>query len=291
MKWLCLTSEPEGDGERRRACPASRDGANPRERPGSRRPTTWTRKHSQLRASANGENPSHREPQRRVRKPLPMRSQISLVANKGRGSVNRSPQGAIRGGFAVSAQESACFARCSSCDGALARTRRERRASAMSAAWDSSPALSPVPWGERSREVFNCVPGDQQSAPLINSFGVCGGAEPVDHRGDGSRGATNGTGSAASQTERATSERRRGRGRRRASRRRRGRRRRPPPILCAGGRDLATCRARLCRASSGVRPSTAIRWSDSLGAASANVTPCSSSRPTSRATSACRCER
>lgn len=40
----------------------------------------------------------------------------------------------------------------------------------MSAAWDSSPALSPVPWGERSREAFNCVPGDQQSAPLINSF-------------------------------------------------------------------------------------------------------------------------
>ncbi len=39
----------------------------------------------------------------------------------------------------------------------------------MSAAWDSSPALSPVPWGEKSREALNCVPGDQQSAPLINS--------------------------------------------------------------------------------------------------------------------------
>jgi hypothetical protein len=62
----------------------------------------------------------------------------------------------------------------------------------MSAAWDSFPALSPVPWGERSREAFNCVPGDQQSAPLVNSFGVCDGAETVDHRGDGSRGATNG---------------------------------------------------------------------------------------------------
>jgi len=46
---------------------------------------------------------------------------------------------------------------------ALARARRERRASSMSAAWDSSPSLSPVPWGERSREAFNCVPGDQQS--------------------------------------------------------------------------------------------------------------------------------
>jgi hypothetical protein len=57
----------------------------------------------------------------------------------------------------------------------------------MSAAWDSSPALSPVPWGERSREAFNCVPGDQHSAPLVNSFGVCDGAEPVDHRGGGSR--------------------------------------------------------------------------------------------------------
>lgn len=61
----------------------------------------------------------------------------------------------------------------------------------MSAAWDSSPALSPVPWGERSREAFNCVPGDQQSAPLVNSFGVCEGAEPVHHRGVGSRRATN----------------------------------------------------------------------------------------------------
>ena len=61
----------------------------------------------------------------------------------------------------------------------------------MSAAWDSSPALSPVPWGERSREAFNCVPGDQQSAPLINSFGVRDGDEPVDHRGEGSRRVTN----------------------------------------------------------------------------------------------------
>ncbi len=119
------------------------------------------------------------------------RSHFSLVANQRRGSVNRSPQGAIRGGFAVSPQNSERFARCASCDGALASARRERRASAMSAAWESFPALSPVPWGERSREAFNCVPGDQQSAPLINSFGVRDGAEPVDHRGDGSCGATN----------------------------------------------------------------------------------------------------
>ena len=49
---------------------------------------------------------SARGPERAVRKPLPMRSHFSLVANKGRGSVNRSPQGAIRGGFAVSPQNS-----------------------------------------------------------------------------------------------------------------------------------------------------------------------------------------
>jgi hypothetical protein len=120
------------------------------------------------------------------------RSHFSLVANKGRGSVNRSPQGAIRGGFSVSPQNSERFARCACRDGALAAARRERRASAMSAASDRSPALSPVPWGERSREAFNCVPGDQQSAPMINSLGIGNGAEPVDHRGDGSRGATNG---------------------------------------------------------------------------------------------------
>ena len=120
------------------------------------------------------------------------RSHFSLVANRRRGSVNRSPQGAIRGGFAVSPQNSEPFARCACRDGALAGARRERRASAMSAAWDSSPALSPVPWGERNGEAFNCVPGDQQSAPLVNSFGVRDGAEPVDHRGEGSRGATNG---------------------------------------------------------------------------------------------------
>ncbi len=88
-----------------------------------------------------------------------MRSHFSLVANKGRGSVNRSPQGAIRGGFAVSPQKSERFARCARRGGALARPRRERRASTMNAAWNSSPALSPVPWGERSREAFNSVPG------------------------------------------------------------------------------------------------------------------------------------
>jgi hypothetical protein len=62
----------------------------------------------------------------------------------------------------------------------------------MSAAWDSSFALSPVPRGERKREAFNCVPGNQQSAPLVNSFGVRDEAELVDHRGEGSRGVTNG---------------------------------------------------------------------------------------------------
>jgi len=72
----------------------------------------------------------------------------------------------------------------------------------MSAAWDSSPALSPVPWGERSREAFNCVPGDQQSAPLVNSFGARDGAEPVDHRGEGTRRATNGAGRRTLRAER-----------------------------------------------------------------------------------------
>ncbi len=118
-----------------------------------------------------------------VRTGLGLRSPFSLIANQRRGSVNRSPQGAIRGGFAVSPQNSGRFARCTCSGAALARARRERRASSMSAAWDSSPALSPVPWGERSREAFNCVPGDQQSAPMINSFGVRDRGEPVDHRG------------------------------------------------------------------------------------------------------------
>lgn len=104
-------------------------------------------------------NPSRREPREGVRSQLRMRSHFSLVANRRRGSVNRSPQGAIRGGFAVSPQNSEPFARCACRDGALAGARRERRASAMSAAWDSSPALSPVPWGERNGEAFNCVPG------------------------------------------------------------------------------------------------------------------------------------
>jgi hypothetical protein len=99
-------------------------------------------------------------------------SHFSLVANRRRGSVNRSPQGAIRGGFAVSPRKSERFARSTSCDGAPASARRERRASSMGAAWDGSPALCPVPWGERSREAFNCVPGDQQSAPLVSSFGA-----------------------------------------------------------------------------------------------------------------------
>jgi hypothetical protein len=138
-------------------------------------------------------------------------SHFPLLPNKGRGSVNRSPQGAIRGGFAVSPQNSGRFPRCASCDGSLARARRERRASA---AWDSSPALPPVPWGERSREAFNCVPGVSRSASLINSVGGCDGCEPVDHRAEGSRRATNGACPCARRTDRASFERRCGRGRR-----------------------------------------------------------------------------
>lgn len=203
------------EGPRRRGLPHSRrDGANLRVRPGSPRPTTWIRKRSHFRDRASRATPSHREPCERVGYALRMRSHFSLVANRRRGSVNRGPQGAIRGGFAVSPQNSEPFARCACCGGALASARRERRASSMSAAWDSSPALSPVPWGERSREAFNCVPGDQQLAPLVNSFGVCDGAEPVHHRGDGLRGATNGARCCTSRTARVKSERRRGRGRR-----------------------------------------------------------------------------
>ena len=178
------------------------------------RATPRSRRHSHLRDGASGANPSRREHCERVGERLPMRSHFSLVANQRRGSVNRSPQGAIRGGFAVSPQNSERFARCACCDAALARARGERRASAMSAAWDSSPALSPVPWGERSREAFNCVPGDQQSAPLVNSFGVREGAAPVDHRGEGLRRATNGARPCARRTDRASFDRRRGRGRR-----------------------------------------------------------------------------
>jgi hypothetical protein len=85
----------------------------------------------------------------------------------------------------------------------------------MSAAWDRSPALSPVPWREKSRDAFNCVPGDQQSAPLINGFGVRDGGEPVDHRGEGSQRATNGACRCSWRTARVISERRRGRGLRR----------------------------------------------------------------------------
>ena len=55
-----------------------------------------------------------------------MRSHFSLVANQRRGSVNRSPQGAIRGGFAVSPRKSERFARCACGGGALATARRER---------------------------------------------------------------------------------------------------------------------------------------------------------------------
>src|SRR5690606_15709062 len=73
-------------------------------------------------------------------------------------SVNGSPQGAIRGGFAVSPQNSGRFARCASYDVALARARRERRASSMSAAWDGCLALSPVPWGREAERRLTAYP-------------------------------------------------------------------------------------------------------------------------------------
>ena len=74
---------------------------------------------------ASGETPSRKEPERVVRRQLPMRSHCSLVANQRRGSVNRSPRGAIRGGFAVSPQNSERFARGACCGAALAPARRE----------------------------------------------------------------------------------------------------------------------------------------------------------------------
>ena len=168
----CRASGQRGRARRAWAPQRMRDSANLRERPGSRCSTTRIRERSHFQDGASEANQSRRERCELVGEGLQMRSHFSLVANKGRGSVNRSPQGAIRGGFAVSPQNSGRFARCACCGAALARARRERRASSMSAAWDSSPALSPVPRGERSREAFNCVPGDQHSAPLVNSFGV-----------------------------------------------------------------------------------------------------------------------
>jgi hypothetical protein len=83
------------------------------------RATPRSRRHSHSRDRASGANPSRREPRERVRKSLPMRSPQYLVADYRRGTVNRSPRGAIRGGFAVSPQVSGRFARGVSCDGAF----------------------------------------------------------------------------------------------------------------------------------------------------------------------------
>lgn len=107
-----------------------------------------------------------------VRKRLPMRSHFSLVANKGRGSVNRSPQGAIRGGFAVSPQNSGRFARCACCGAALARARRERRASAMNAAWDSPVGR------EKPRGVYNNGAGDALMVPRGDEQQAAKGGPP-----------------------------------------------------------------------------------------------------------------
>jgi hypothetical protein len=81
----------------------------------------------------------------------------------------------------------------------------------MSAAWDGSPALSPVPRGERSGEAFNSVPGDQQ---LQRLFGVHDRRELLIIGAGVREEEMNGPSSAASQTDRASVEGRRGSGRR-----------------------------------------------------------------------------
>jgi hypothetical protein len=70
-------------------------------------------------------------------------SQFSLVANQGRGSVNRSPQGAIRGGFAVSALVSAAFARRRVARVLFAPGDGESAAAVVSPAADKIGALAP----------------------------------------------------------------------------------------------------------------------------------------------------
>ena len=89
--------------------------------------------------------------QKSGREKLPMRSHFYLVANKGRGSVNRSPQGEIRGGFFFSALVSATFAHTPGAhtDGA-SRNRESALASAVAAA-DSFWPLS-ASAGEREAE-------------------------------------------------------------------------------------------------------------------------------------------
>jgi hypothetical protein len=78
-------------------------------------------------------------------------SHFYLVANKGRGSVNRSPQGEIRGGFFFSALVSATFARTlgAHADGA-ARNRERVLASTVAAADSFSPLSASA--GEREAE-------------------------------------------------------------------------------------------------------------------------------------------
>ena len=150
----------------------------------------------------------------------------------------------------------------------------------MRAAWDGSPALSPVPWGERSREAFNCVPGDQQSAPLVNSFGVCDEAELVDHRGDGSRRATNGARLGAWRTGRARFNRGRTRGRRRAYQ---------PTFTALGGvgmrDDIGS--GRRCSLISPLRPRSLVREARDLATWCSVCRAHSSGR--SRAAAAARC--
>jgi hypothetical protein len=80
-----------------------------------------------------------------------MRSHFSLVANQRRGSVNRSPQGAIRGGFAVSALVSAAFARRRVARVLFAPGDGESAAASFSAGADSFAALSRSA-GEREAE-------------------------------------------------------------------------------------------------------------------------------------------
>lgn len=79
------------------------------------------------------------------------RSHFSLVANRRRGSINRSPQGAIRGGFAVSGLVSGAFARRRAARVHFALVDKERAVAIVSPGADSFGALS-LSAGERSRE-------------------------------------------------------------------------------------------------------------------------------------------
>lgn len=155
------------DGQRGRACRAwpprsSRDGANPRERPGSRRRTTWIRKRSHFRDRTSGENPSRRERCERVGEQRRMRSQPEPFANFMDGCSQRSPRGACLGGFRLSRAEfaEACargarratrtaFAQRARAARSLARTGRSGRR--------SRSLLRPV--GREKPRAFNSEPG------------------------------------------------------------------------------------------------------------------------------------